>query len=186
MNSPPCIGVIPMGDTPDIAPRVIAAHVSGYLNLEAIVLNPMDNPAYAFDPQRLQFDVGPILQNLESRSFEGVDKIIGVLSVDIFLPIFTHVFGEARQGGRAALVSLFRLENESPGPARLSSAALVRAAKVALHELCHLYNLAHCENHPCLMHFSGNLSDLDQTPLNLCRYCSRYFKDRLQENAKCR
>jgi predicted Zn-dependent protease len=31
----------------------------------------------------------------------------------------------------------------------------------------------------CLMHFSGGLEDLDQTPLYLCRYCSLYLRDAL-------
>ncbi len=179
MNTPQSIGVVPIGDIPDMAPRVIAAHISACLNLEATVLKPIGTPSYALDKQRLQFDVGPILQNLESKPFKGVDKIIGVLSVDIFLPVFTHVFGEARQGGRVGLVSLFRLKKEPPGPDRLSPDVLQRAAKVALHELCHLYDLAHCENNPCLMHFSGSLEDLDLTPFNLCRYCTRFFKDAL-------
>ena len=37
------IGVIPIGDIPDIAPKVIAAHISGYLDLQAILLEPMQN-----------------------------------------------------------------------------------------------------------------------------------------------
>ena len=36
--------------------------------------------------------------------------IVGVTSLDVGLPIFTFVFGRARQGGSAAVVSLARLE----------------------------------------------------------------------------
>ena len=172
------IGVIPIGDIPGIAPKVIAAHISGYLDLQAILLEPMKTPTYALDKSRLQYNVGTILQRLESRLFTSVDKVIGILDVDLFVPVFTHVFGEARQRGRVALVSLFRLREENPIDTTTDSAvALERAAKVALHELCHLYDLTHCENRQCLMYFSGNLADLDQLPLNFCRYCSRYIRD---------
>lgn len=171
------IGVIPIGDIPDIAPKVIAAHISGYLKLHATLLQPLDNPSYALDKNRFQYNVGTILQNLESESFQEVEKVVGVLGVDLFVPVFTHVFGEARQGGNVALVSLFRLGQEPLQSNKVSAIVLERAAKVALHELCHLYDLTHCESRQCLMHFSGNLNDLDAIPLYLCRYCARFFRD---------
>ena len=174
------IGVIPIGDVPDIAPKVIAAHISGYLKLRATVLQPLDNPIYALDKQRLQYNVGTILQTLESASFEDVQKVVGVLGVDIFVPVFTHVFGEARQGGNVAVVSLYRLRPEPFKPNHVSSTVLERVAKVALHELCHLYDLTHCESRQCLMHFSGDLNDLDANPVFLCRYCARFFRDAIE------
>jgi len=173
----PHIGLIPFGGTPDIVPKVIAAHISAYLDLHAIFLDPMANPSYALDKQRLQYDVGAILEHLESGSFRSVDKVMGILDVDLFVPVFTHVFGEARQKGRAALISIFRLRKKPMDTIDVSAVALERAAKVALHELCHLFGLTHCENDRCLMHFSGSLSDLDQGSFNLCRYCKRFFED---------
>jgi archaemetzincin len=174
------IGVIPIGDIPDIAPKVIAAHISGYLKLHASVLQPLENPTYALDKSRLQYDVGTILQDLESESFQEVEKVVGVLGVDLFVPVFTHVFGEARQGGNVAVVSLFRLGTDPLQSNDVSSIVLERAAKVALHELCHLYDLTHCESRQCLMHFSGNLNDLDTIPFYLCRYCARFFRDAIR------
>jgi archaemetzincin len=171
------IGVIPIGDIPDIVPKVIAAHISGYLELQTTLLESMKNPSYALDRQRLQYDVGPILQHLESRLFTSVDKVVGILDVDLFVPVFTHVFGEARQGGRVALISIFRLRENSMDTINNSAITLERAAKVALHELCHLYDLTHCESSQCLMYFSGSLSDLDQSSFNLCRYCKQFFED---------
>jgi archaemetzincin len=168
-----------MGELHNLAPKVIAAHISGFLNLEAIVLPPLNRPAYAFHSDRLQYNVITILKELESNPIQGIQKVVAVLDVDLFLPVFTHVFGEARQGGRVALVSLFRLGEDPAGPAPPSPSAtlLERSAKVALHELCHLYNLSHCDRHDCLMHFSGNLDDLDTISFRLCRYCASYFQN---------
>ena len=177
MNCPGCIGIVPMGAIPPVVPKVIAAHISGFLNLTAKVLEPMRTPRYALDDQRLQFDAATILEAMEKRAFEGIDKIVAVLNVDLFLPVFSHVFGEARQHGRVALVSLCRLTEEPIENGQPSPKTLERTAKVALHELGHLYGLIHCENHPCLMHFSGSLEELDHTPLHLCPYCTQYFRD---------
>lgn len=175
--APECIGVIPIGEIDAIFPKVIAAHISGYLNIQPIVLSPLDSPAYAFDKQRLQYNVATILNQLESTPLKGVEKIVGILNVDLFLPVFTHVFGEAKQGGKVALVSTFRLGGSPSAHATPSSLVLDRAAKVALHEACHLYGLTHCENRHCLMHFSGNLEELDIISFSLCRYCSSYFRN---------
>lgn len=170
------IGVVPFGEVSEIALKVIAAHISGYFNLSAQVLPPLVSPEYAFDQGRLQYDAGIILKAFESMPFDDYKKVIGVLNLDLFVPIFAHVFGEARQGGKFALVSLYRLCENPESLSSPSARMYERAAKVALHELGHLFNLHHCERQRCLMHFSGGIDQLDETPLNLCRYCSTDFK----------
>lgn len=176
------IGVVPVGEVPELATKVIAAHITGYLKLSAEVLDALAHPTYAFDENRLQYNAGLILNYFDSSSFDDYDKVIGVLNVDLFVPIFTHVFGEAKQNGKYALVSLFRLAEGKKDIKSPSSLLLERAAKVALHELGHLFNLFHCQDNKCLMHFSGNLEDLDHTPFNFCRYCSAYYRDALSRN----
>jgi archaemetzincin len=176
------IGVVPVGDVPELAPKVIAAHIVGYLNLPADILTPLGLPAAAFDEINLQYNAAKILSCFESERYDNYDKIIGVFNVDLFIPTFAYVFGEARQGGKHALVSLFRLANGKEGHNPPSAVVCERAAKVALHELGHLYNLAHCEEKNCLMHYSGGLADLDGIPLFFCRYCNTYFRDALSRS----
>lgn len=173
------VGVVPLGEVPEIALKVIAAHISGYYKLSVQILPPLGHPDYAFHERRFQYDAGIILKAFESIQFEDYEKVIGVLNLDLFVPIFTYVFGEAKQGGKFALVSLFRLDKNPDGHPSPSSLIFERAAKVALHELGHLFNLFHCRGKNCLMHFSGGIQDLDETPMYLCRYCSTYLKDRL-------
>jgi archaemetzincin len=176
------IGVVPVGEVPELAPKVIVAHITGYLKLSAEVLNAVAHPAYAFDETRLQYNAGSILNCFDSSSFDEYDKVIGVLNVDLFVPIFTHVFGEAKQNGKYALVSLFRLAEGKEGIQSPSALIFERAAKVALHELGHLFDLFHCQDNNCLMHFSGDLEDLDHTPFYFCRYCAAYYRDALSRN----
>ena len=178
------IGVVAIGEVPDIVPKVIAAHISGYLNLQATVLPPLEQPARALNRQRRQYNAATILKELEPIQFKGMSKVVGVLTVDLFVPLFTHVFGEARRGGKIALVSLFRLKKGVPEHTPPDSELLERTAKVALHELCHLYNLHHCDDRKCLMHFSGTLEDLDTMPLYFCRYCSKFFRDAIRRQAQ--
>ncbi len=173
------IGVVPIGDVPEIASKSIVGHILGYLNLDADVLAPLDHPTYAFDKNRLQYNAVTILKSLESESSLDCAKIIGILNVDLFVPMFTHVFGEARQGGKCALVSLYRLRDELDDSDSREPLLLERAAKVALHESAHLFNLSHCMDERCLMHFSGGLQDLDKAPISFCRYCSVYLRDAL-------
>ena len=174
------IGVIGIGDVPETALKVIAAHITGYLNLQSEILPALEHPSFAHDPKRLQYDAGKILKALESMPFTEYEKVIGVLDLDLFVPIFTHVFGEARQGGKYALVSLCRLGKGSGDRNPPSPLLLERAAKVALHELGHLFDQLHCEDHRCIMHFSGRSEDLDNTPLYFCRYCSASLHDHLR------
>ena len=171
------IGVIPIGRVPEIVPDSIAAHLLGYLELEAEILPGLEHPAYAFDRKRQQYNAAVIISSLESGPFHGHSKIIGVLDIDLFIPIFTHTFGEAVQGGRFALASLYRLKHNRDGSEAAPSVMLERLAKVALHEAGHLFNLFHCSDERCLMHFSGNIQDLDMSPFCFCRYCSARFKD---------
>jgi len=173
------IGVVPAGDVPELAPKVIAAHISGFLKLAAEVLAPAQLPAAAFDASHNRYNAAGILSCLKSGPYEKYDKVIAVFAVDLFIPTFAYVFGEAEQGGKHALVSLFRLASEKEGRPPPASVLYERAAKVALHELGHLYNLVHCEDKNCLMHYSGGLADLDYLPLYFCRYCHTYFQDAL-------
>ena len=173
------VGVVPLGSVPTMAVEVIGAHISGYMKLEPRVLPDLDAPEYAFDPRRNQYDAAAVIRRLESEAeaIGGCWKLLAVVDADLFVPIFTYVFGEARQGGTCAVVSLFRLRKHTDGSTPPPSVILERAAKVALHELGHLMNVFHCDDPHCLMHFTGGVADLDVTPLFFCRYCSVFLRD---------
>jgi archaemetzincin len=178
------VGVLPIGDVPEIAAKTIAAHILGYLNLDSDILPRVKHPEYAHDERRLQYNAGAILKALDLASFPDYAKIIGVLDVDIFVPILTHVYGEAKQGGKFGLVSLYRLKRQLDGSTSPAPVMLERTAKVALHETGHLFNLLHCMDERCIMHFSGGIEELDQMPLLFCRYCSAYLRDAIRRQIK--
>jgi archaemetzincin len=101
--------------------------------------------------------------------------LVGVVNVDLFIPVLTYVFGEAQLGGRAAVVSLYRLrEREGGGRVRLDT-LYERIAKVAVHELAHTFALVHCTEPQCVMRASHGLRDLDGIPLFFCGYCKAFL-----------
>jgi archaemetzincin len=175
-----CIGILPFGDIPEITAKSIAGHILGHLRLPVDILPPSAPPSFALDERRLQYDAGSILKTIECARHDAYDKLIGVVDVDLFVPILTYVFGEARQGGRCGVVSIYRLKKNPDGAPAKASVELERTAKVALHELGHLLDLHHCMEENCLMHFSGGIEDLDRAPLYYCRYCTVFLGDALR------
>jgi archaemetzincin len=174
------IGILPFGDVPEITSKSIAGQILGQLRLPVDILPHLAPPSFALDERRLQYDAGSILKSMECAPHDAYDKLIGVVDVDLFVPILTHVFGEAKQGGCCALVSIYRLKKNPDGSPAHTSIQLERAGKVALHELGHLFNLHHCLEERCLMHFSGGMEDLDRAPLYYCRYCTVFLRDVLR------
>jgi archaemetzincin len=170
-RSIPAVAVVPFSRASTTAAKVIAAHVSGYLNLAVETLPPMEIPPDALDEHRLQYNAAALIQAIEAMPLKDYFKVIALFDVDLFVPLFTHVFGEARQNGRVGLVSLFRLEVHKDGSSPSADRVLERVAKIAMHELGHLLNLLHCDDDRCLMHFCGSLDTLDLIPFNFCRHC---------------
>jgi archaemetzincin len=167
------IGVVPLGEVPKLAVEVIAANITAYYKLPADILPMLPIPESTFDEVRLKYNAGILINELDALDFDGYSKIVGVISRDMFIPIFNHVYGQAIQGGSRALLSLFRLNRNADGSTPPTSLFFERAAKIALHEIGHLFDLYHCNETKCIMHFSGVIEDLNKIPFYLCRDCAR-------------
>jgi archaemetzincin len=88
-----------------------------------------------FDVQRGQYYSTALLEGLTRCDGAEESCLLGVTALDLFVPIFTFVFGEAQLNGRCALVSCHRLREEFYGlPARLDLLR-ERLFKEAVHEL---------------------------------------------------
>ena len=65
-----------------------------------------------YNSERAQYDAAKILQHIENQ----VSTLTVICtSGDLYIPIFTHVFGLAKLNGRVAIVSSHRLENSFYG-----------------------------------------------------------------------
>lgn len=122
----------------------------------------------ALDPVRRQYHSSAILQTLARVE---APVVLGVTTLDLFVPILTFVFGEAQLRGRAALVSTHRLDDAfygwPPQPERL----LERLRVEAMHELGHTLGLRHCEDWNCAMSSSHAVERLDLKRAEYCEGC---------------
>lgn len=140
----------------------------------------LQNVDFAFDARREQFHSTAILRKLATRAPVNAHKVLAITKVDLFIPILTYVYGEAQLGGVASIISTHRLQVEeatgSPGVVSLED----RIVKEAIHELGHTFNLRHCPEHSCSMHYCRNIADVDRKSVQLCRHCKVLFGDELK------
>jgi archaemetzincin len=143
------------------------------------VLPLLKEVSFAYDTQRRQYHSTKILEKLAEAAPPLAIKVIGIATVDLFIPILTHVYGEAQLGGKACIISTFRLrENPHKGTGRVSLKE--RAVKEALHELGHTFKLKHCPEHSCIMHYCRSVADVDRKTAGFCRHCRVMVEDELK------
>jgi archaemetzincin len=132
---------------------------------------PHFDPERAFDGSRGQYNSTSLLAHLLGEAKTDDGRVLGVASVDLFIPIFTHVFGEAQLGGRAAVVSTYRLDNRQYGLPENERLLVDRLVKEATHELGHTYGLVHCSAPRCVMRSSSYVEDVDLKSEQFCSGC---------------
>lgn len=135
---------------------------------------------FAYDLTRDQYHSTAILEKLASTSPPSATKIVAITHVDLFIPILTHVYGEAQLAGKACIVSTFRLQ-EGLSITNIEKEFENRVVKEVLHELGHTFNLRHCDDKSCIMHYCRSIKDVDRKTDQLCRYCKILLKDELKK-----
>lgn len=134
---------------------------------------PGFDPEVAYDPSRGQYNSRVFLAELLRTTPPRASRVLGVTTVDLFIPVLTYVFGEAQLDGRAAVVSLHRLDNEVYGLPPDPDLLFERLVKEAVHELGHTYNLVHCHQDRCVMASSTFVDGIDLKSYRFCGRCSR-------------
>lgn len=173
------IAVQPLGGVREDVVEVIAANLQAFFQIPTQVFLDQPLPDGAYNPHRAQYNCYPILESLRTLSPNHAVKIIGVTDIDLFIPILTYVFGEAELGGRATVVSTYRLEKDDKPV--LPNCLYDRAAKIAVHEMAHTFRLPHCREDGCIMNSFPVLSHIDDTPVHFCRYCVTFLKDEYEK-----
>ena len=133
------------------------------------------------DPVRKQCHSTPILDTLAFISPPEAMKILAITKVDLFIPILTHVYGEAQLGGKACILSTYRF---SEGTDPTADIFRNRLFKEAIHELGHTFNLRHCPDASCVMHYCRGVKEVDRKSNEFCRYCSVLLEDEMKKLAK--
>ncbi len=166
------VDLLPLGTLAPGTPAAIAARLSRHLHLPCRVL-PACQPSVPRVPGRAQLDANALLADLESRQAGERRLLVGVTAEDIAVPIFTFVFGLARQGGGACVVSLARTDPSFYGLPQDQELRDGRAVAEIRHELGHLAGLDHCRDRGCLMSFAGNVEKVDNRGSRFCTGCTQ-------------
>jgi len=173
------IVISPIGDfAPDLLDP-IQSEIKRIYGYPTYILALLDDLEFAFHPQRNQYHSTPILEQLSQKAPAGAIKVLALVEVDLFIPILTHVYGEAQLGGKACMVSTIRL-NEGHSALNSQEPFRGRIVKEAIHELGHTFKLRHCRDHTCLMHYCRNERDVDRKSDQLCRYCKVLLEDEIK------
>ncbi len=155
-------------------------HMFGF----ATETNPiLQDLSFALDDKRNQYHSTAILGRLAANIPPHAVRVLAIAQVDLFIPILTHVYGEAQLGGTACIVSTFRL-NEGRSGINIPKKYIDRIVKEAIHELGHTFNLRHCPEHTCIMHYCRNEEDVDRKSDQLCRYCIIMLEDEIKRLEK--
>lgn len=129
------------------------------------------NLSLAYDSSRSQFNSTKIISSLSEKYKNFNGKVIGVISVDLFIPVLTYVFGEAQLGGKVSIVSTFRLNEIAYGLPENRKLTEERLLKEAVHELGHNFGLLHCDDYLCVMHPSTSVEEVDIKTSSFCKNC---------------
>ncbi len=151
--------------------RYLAATLAEGLQVPCTILPALMDPQFAFHSERQQFHSSQILTAMQRHVNRSSWRVLGVTSVDLYIPILTFVFGEAQMGGPCAVVSTHRLAQEIYGLPADPNALAERLLKEAVHEIGHTFNLTHCEDYTCAMAPSHAVEWIDLKQATLCEHC---------------
>jgi len=123
-------------------------------------------------PSRGQHHATLVLATLLRHRPDTGAKILGIVAVDLFIPVLTFVFGQAQFDGPSAVVSTYRLRPEFYGMPSDEGLLVERVIKECVHELGHAFGLAHCAAYECVMHASTAVDSVDLKGAAFCRRCA--------------
>ncbi len=178
MSRPDTIFVSPVGKIAPWITRAIVEKMKSFFGFKTEELPLLTDISFAFDPERNQYHSTLILEEVAARCPRGGLKVLAVTKEDLFIPILTHVYGEAQLGGKACIISISRLIT-GPDMGGVDSGA-GRIVKEAIHELGHCFDLRHCEDEYCIMHYCRKLADVDKKLNRFCRYCNIFLSDNIK------
>ncbi len=167
------IDIIPVGEVEEALLLFLKQSVSQTFKVQARIRNCQFNLAPTYDPERDQYNSNGLLLDLINNPPPETMKILGVTDLDLFIPIFTFLFGEAQLNGIGALVSTHRLRNQFYGISEDPDLLRTRLLKEGIHELGHTFGLVHCFALKCVMKSSTYVEEIDQKSVTFCRTCEQ-------------
>ena len=168
------VKLVVLGDFPSDLRDAIAQGVEDELQVEVERMEPRRLPREAYYPPRRRYRADKLLDFLRpllDGQPESV-KVIGFTGVDISTTAHGvrdwGVFGLGDLGGRASVISTFRLRRR----ARNNRHFRFRVVTTAIHEVGHTLGLRHCTEDRCLMNDAhGSIRPIDNATGHLGPEC---------------
>jgi archaemetzincin len=149
------------------------------LSVHVNLTNAID-PSFAFDMYRNQYNSTSIISAFVRRFEKHEGKVVGITSVDFFVPVLTYVFGEAQLDGPIAVVSSYRLDDTLYGLPDNPKLLEERLIKEVVHELGHTFGLIHCHDYRCVMHSSTAVEEIDVKSGRFCPACDDQLRGKIE------
>jgi archaemetzincin len=156
--------------------REVEAHIKKDFGFSTKTIQSTIDPEDFYDPARKQYHSTKILKEMLDETPSDARKIIGITSVDLFIPILTFVFGEAQLDGKVGIVSLARLRQDFYGLPPNEALLQRRLTKELKHELGHTFGLIHCSLRECVMSVANTISDVDSKGISFCEGCRELLR----------
>ncbi len=177
------IDIIPVGEVEEALLLFLKQSISQTFKVQTRIRSCHYDLSPAYDPERDQYNSNGLLLDLINDPPPETLKILGVTDLDLFIPIFTYLFGEAQLNGIGALVSTHRLRNQFYGISEDQELLRNRLLKEGIHELGHTFGLVHCFALKCVMKSSTYVEEIDQKSVTFCRACEQtVFRWRTKNN----
>jgi archaemetzincin len=149
----------------------LAPALADAFHMPTEILSRRLDPEFAFHRERQQYHSSELLHAMQRYVGSDSWRVLGVTTVDLYIPILTFVFGEAQMGGPCGLVSAHRLYQEFYGLPGDGEVLRLRLLKEAVHELGHTLDLTHCSDYQCAMAPSHAVEWIDLKESALCCTC---------------
>ena len=114
-----CIIISPIGEIDQDICGLVEKKTQSVFGYNTTTLPIFSDISFAYDENRKQYHSTPILQKLSDSAPDSCFKIIGITNLDLFIPILTHVYGEAQLNGKACMISTYRLHDDLATRARM-------------------------------------------------------------------
>lgn len=175
------INIIPIKIKNNSLIEYIKKQLELIFNSEILINNIEYDLQRNFNKSRNQYYSTEIISNFIPLTENLNDKIVLLVNVDLFVPVFTYLFGEAQFNGKLSIVSTFRLYEEFYTGRTDDKLFYKRVFKEVLHELGHNFGLRHCENWNCVMHASAGIEEVDVKGAFYCKTCEAVVKKSMME-----
>lgn len=170
------VTICPVGPMDEKVLNHIAKCISIRCGLTCEISSNLENPRYAYNDTRFQYDSKLILKHLLQHSLHDNLRLVGVTAVDLYVPILQFVFGLAQIEGPCLIISLHRLYPEFYDQPSNRNLLLARVEKTVLHELGHTFGITHCRNRRCVMYSSTRIEDTDFKQSDFCPTCFELYQ----------